>query len=456
MSEFRMPSLGADMTEGTLLEWRVRPGDVVHRGDVVAEVDTTKAAIEVECFEDGVIGDLLVSEGTTVPVGTPLATIDVAAAPAAANPPPVPEPATGPPGPQEPESPVRATPLVHRLADEAGIDLAAVHGTAPGGRVVRADVDRAIAERRGGHRAAVRATGYARRLASETGVTLADLTGTGPGGAVRAADVRAAASRPAPDAAPAAARPPAEPDTATTRSVPAADSAAPEPARTAAHDPAEVRKLIAAAMTRSKRTVPHYYLSCTIDMSAALDWLADYNRGVPVAARMLPAALLLAATARAAEAVPELNGHWFDDEFHPAASVHLGVVVSMRSGGIIVPTIPDAGRLALPDLMSALRGVVERARAVHLRSSDATPATMTVTNLGDLGVDSVYGVIAAPQVAIVGFGAISDRPCAVDGLLGVRPQLTATLSADHRATDGAIGARFLHTLSDLLQKPEEL
>ncbi|MGW4356815.1 2-oxo acid dehydrogenase subunit E2, partial [Nocardia sp. NPDC004582] len=222
------------------------------------------------------------------------------------------------------------------------------------------------------------------------------------------------------------------------------------------HDPAEVRKVIAAAMTRSKRTVPHYYLSSTIDMTAARDWLADHNRRVPVADRILPAALLLAATARAAAAVPELNGHWIDDEFRPAAAVHLGVVVSMRAGGIIVPTIPDADRLALPELMSALRGVAERARAVRLRSTDATPATITVTNLGDLGVDSVFGVIAAPQVAIVGFGAVTERPCAVGGLLGVRPQLTATLSADHRATDGAIGARFLHAVDTLLHTPEEL
>ncbi|MTE14278.1 dihydrolipoamide acetyltransferase family protein [Nocardia aurantiaca] len=448
MSEFRMPSLGADMTQGTVLEWRVRPGDVVHRGDVVAEVDTTKAAIEVECFDDGVIGELLVPVGTTVPVGTPLATIETTV-PTVATPPPVPAPPTAAHGREAGEPTVRATPLIRRLADDAGIDLATVQGSAPGGRIVRADVDRAVLERRDGRRAPVRASGYARRLAGESGVPLAEITGTGPGGAVRAADVRAAAS-PVSGSFP-----------ATAEVAPSVDTSTPGPGRPGIpeaprHDPAEVRKLIATAMTRSKRTVPHYYLSSTVDMSAASTWLADYNRRMPVSARMLPAALLLAATARAARAVPELNGHWIDDEFRPASSVHLGMVVSMRAGGIIVPTIPDADRLALPDLMAALRGVVERARAVRLRSSDATPATITVTNLGDLGVDSVYGVIAAPQVAIVGFGAVTDRPCAVDGLLGVRPQLTATLSADHRATDGAIGARFLHALSDLLQQPEEL
>ncbi|MFE3755855.1 2-oxo acid dehydrogenase subunit E2 [Nocardia tengchongensis] len=472
MPEFRMPSLGADMTEGTLLEWRVHPGDAVHKGDVVAEVDTTKAAIEVECFEDGVIGELLVPEGTTVPVGTPLATIEPAGAEPARRPAATPasvSPSSTPAEPAAPESPrappvsvaphdqdgresaVRATPLIHRIAAEAGIDLASVHGSAPGGRIVRADLDRAILERRGGNRAVVRASGYARRLADTAGVELADIAGSGPEGAVRAADVRAAVSEteaaaPATDPAPVSNRPNS------------AAISAPEPGQHAApqHDPAEVRKLIAAAMTRSKRTIPHYYLSSTIDMTAARNWLAEHNRQVPVTDRILPAALLLAAVARAVRTVPELNGHWTDDEFHPASHVHLGVVVSMRSGGIIVPTIPDTDRLALPELMTALRGVAERARAVRLRSSDATPATITVTNLGDLGVDSVFGVIAAPQVAIVGFGAVTERPCAVDGLLGVRPQLTATLSADHRATDGAIGARFLHAVDTLLQTPEEL
>ncbi|MET8428476.1 2-oxo acid dehydrogenase subunit E2 [Nocardia sp. NPDC004860] len=485
MGEFRMPSLGADMTEGTLLVWMVHPGDTVHTGDVVAEVDTTKAAIEVECFEDGVIGEILVDEGVTVPVGTPLATIepagirpprteDVAAqrvSPGNGSGPKLavesPKPAAA--APETPRAPaahdhtpqtaIRATPLVRKLAAEAGIDLGEVHGSAPGGRIVRADVEHAVerqqTESSGTAMAAPRpsprvgrASGYARRLARELGVDVSAIVGSGPGGAVRAADVRAAAS---PTAA-------SETLTAAHESVrKPADLAGTGPVAEAPHhDPVQVRKLIAAAMERSKRTVPHYYLSSTIDMDAALRWLREFNRGAPVTARILPAALLLVATARAAKAVPDLNGYWIDDEFRAAADVHLGVVVSMRGGGIIVPTIPHADRLVPADMMAALRGVAERARAVRLRATDATPATITVTNLGDLGVDSVYGVIAAPQVAIAGFGAVTERPCAIDGLLGVRAQVTATLSADHRATDGAIGARFLHTLSDLLQHPEEL
>ncbi|RDI68311.1 dihydrolipoamide acetyltransferase family protein [Nocardia pseudobrasiliensis] len=435
MAEFRMPSLGADMTEGTLLRWLVHPGDAVHKGDIVAEVDTTKAAIEIECFDDGVMGEFLVAEGTTVPVGTVLATITHAAEPAPAH------------------ADVHATPLIHKLAEEAGLDLAAVRGSAPGGRIVRADIEHAVAQQESAKAAlatprtaptdtasgvptVTRATGYARRLAGELRVDLAEVTGTGPAGAVRGVDVRATIGQATP-----------EPET------PAPISKRSEPP---SRDADAVRTMIAAAMTRSKQTVPHYYLSATIDVDAAVQRLREMNRSLPVAERLVLPALLFRAVARAARVVPELNGHWIDDRFQPAADVHLGVVVSLRGGGIILPTIPDADTLDPPAMMAAIRGVVARARAGRLRSADATPATITVTNLGDLGVDSVFGVIAVPQVAIVGVGAVAERPCAVDGLLGVRSQLTATLSADHRASDGAIGARLLNTISDLFRHPEEL
>lgn len=495
-----MPSLGADMVEGTLLHWLVRPGDVVHKGDIVAEVDTTKAAIEVECYDDGVVGSILVPEGRTVPVGTPLATIepasrgprDAASARTATPEPPKPpaprpvepvraESVSGPDGTRDAGS--TATPLIRRLAQEAGIDMATLHGSGPGGRIMRSDVENAISA---GRRAAprserpavgpgervppgertepqeglgapergrrpstrtdvARASGYARRLASGSGVDLTKISGTGPGGAVRARDVPTAGVVPEP-VSPTAASAPARPAGVTREG-------GDQPPQ---HDPAAVRKVIAAAMTRSKQTVPHYYLSSTIDMDAALRWLETTNRRAPVSARILSSALVLCATARAARTVRDLNGHWVDDEFRPASAVHLGFVVSLRGGGIMVPTIPDADALAPPAMMDALREVVGRARSARLRSADAVPATITVTNLGELGVDSVFGVIAAPQVAIVGFGAVTTRPCAVNGMLGVRPQLTATLSADHRASDGAIGARFLNTIAELLQQPEEL
>ncbi|GGN93775.1 2-oxo acid dehydrogenase subunit E2 [Nocardia rhizosphaerihabitans] len=448
MAEFRMPSLGADMEQGTLLQWRVGPGDVVHKGDIVAEVDTTKAAIEVECFEDGTIGELLVPEGTTVPVGTVLATIRPVDHPATEHPSSLEQPASDS-APREVTGPtpidqVRATPLIRRLAQEAGIDLSTVHGSGPDGRVLRGDIDNAVAARDiapdsprtdgATHPSPhIRASGRARDLATRRGVDLSALHGTGPDGAIRSGDVEQASEQ----------GPPIE-------------VATPPPSSGGPRDRAAIRRAVVTAMTRSKQTIPHYYLSATIDLDAATAWLHAVNEAAPVQDRMIMAAVQMRAVALAALAVPELNGHWFDDVFHPSGSVDLGVIVSLRGGGLIAPTIVGADTIPLRELMVRLRGAVDRARSARLLSSDAAPASITVTNLGDLGVDTVFGVIPPPQVAIVGLGAVSQRPCAVNGLLGVRPQVTITLSADHRASDGAVGARFLNTIGDLLQHPEQL
>ncbi|WP_328401549.1 2-oxo acid dehydrogenase subunit E2 [Nocardia sp. NBC_00403] len=531
MAEFRMPSLGADMEEGTLLSWRVQPGDVVHKGDIVAEVDTAKAAIEVECFDEGTIGEILVAPGVTVPVGSVLATIEPngcrmppSVAPAGADPAQTSTAVSGPAkpssaeldsvepvsvsvesglpgrkpppedhsasrsrpktkrsrrsadkstmtgtartaGPGPPGADIRATPLVRRLAQEAGIDLAVVVGSGPGGRILRADVDSAVTVRADEIRSAaaepeianpeaatgaVRASGYARRLARELGVDVSAVSGTGPSGAVRAADVRAVRARPDAEGTAAEAledrKPPPQDHPTTGESRQVASS----------RDRAAMRRSIAAMMTRSKQTIPHYYLSTTIDVGAASGWLREVNRVASVPDRIVMAALLLRAVAVAARRVPAVNGHWVEDAFHPADTVDLGVIVSLRRGGIIAPTIAHAEAASPRELMARLREVVDRARSGRLRSSETVAATITVTNLGELGVESVLGVIPPPQVAIVGFGAVAERPCAVNGLLGVRPQVTTTLAADHRASDGAVGARFLNTIAELLQHPEQL
>lgn len=457
MAEFRMPSLGADMDAGTLLEWLVKPGDTVTRGDIVAVVDTSKAAVEVECFESGVVDKLLVEPGVRVPVGTPLAMITTAPAESAAPPPPpapAPSPAPVPsvtrevlPAPAEPPAPTPvsgpapasvppASPLVRHLAHEAGLDLDRLRGTGPGGQVTHEDVDRAISVRRRPY-----ASPLARRLATELGVDLTTVTGTGRDGAVRADDVReaAAASRPTP--------------------APEVKAAAPEvraavPEVTARQ--AAAREATARLMARSKREIPHYYLSTTIDLTTATDWLAAHNRRVAVSERLLPAALLLKAAALAAAEVPELNGYWIDDRFVPGERVRLGLAVSLRGGGLVVPGIADAANLPLPELMAQVRDLGTRARAGRLRASELADPTITISNLGEAGVDAMFGVIYPPQVALVGFGAVVRRPWAVDDLIGVRPVVTASLSADHRATDGATGARYLHVITRLLGHPEEL
>jgi pyruvate dehydrogenase E2 component (dihydrolipoamide acetyltransferase) len=208
-------------------------------------------------------------------------------------------------------------------------------------------------------------------------------------------------------------------------------------------------------MARSKREIPHYYLATTVDLGAAMSWLAAANAARRVTERLLPAALLLKATALAAREVAVMNGY-FVDGFQPSSSVNLGVAVALRGGGLVAPSIHDADRLPLGELMNALKDLVGRARAGNLRSSEMTDATITVTNLGDQGIEEVFGVIYPPQVALVGFGRIVERPWAEGGLLGIRPLVRVTLSADHRASEGHEGGRFLAVIERLLSTPDAL
>jgi pyruvate dehydrogenase E2 component (dihydrolipoamide acetyltransferase) len=216
-----------------------------------------------------------------------------------------------------------------------------------------------------------------------------------------------------------------------------------------------MRRAIAAAMARSNREIPHYYLETQIDMSAALRWLTATNQTRPVQQRLLPAVLLIKAVARALKEVPELNGYWMDDRNQPQEAVHIGFAISLRQGGLVVPAILHADQKNLDELMAAMSDLIQRARAGRLRSSEITDGTITITNLGDRGVETVYGVIYPPQVALVGFGRVMERPWAENGMLGVRPVLTATLAGDHRATDGHRGAQFLEALNRWLQHPEK-
>jgi pyruvate dehydrogenase E2 component (dihydrolipoamide acetyltransferase) len=377
MAEFRMPSLGADMDAGTLVEWRVRKGDPVRRGQVIAVVETDKGAIEVEIWEDGTVDEIAVQPGTKVPVGTVLARLRGAGEVPAVLEAPAPAPA-----PSAGAGRVRASPAARARARELGVDLGSVRGTGPGGAVTLGDVE--------------------------------------------------ARGAPVPrEAVPAAARPPAAPSV-----------------------PGGMRQAIGAAMARSKREIPHYYLGTEIDLGEPLAWLARENERRPVAERLLPAAVLLWAVARAAREVPEVNGFFVDGTFRPAAAVHLGVAIALRQGGLVAPAIHGADSKKPGEIMRDLNDLVLRARKGGLRSSELSDPTITVTSLGDLGVGTVYGVIYPPQVALVGFGRILDRPWAAGGKLEVRPVVHATLSGDHRASDGIRGAQFLASLARFLRAPE--
>jgi pyruvate dehydrogenase E2 component (dihydrolipoamide acetyltransferase) len=386
MPEFRMPSLGADMEAGTVLAWHVAPGDCVARGQLVMLVDTDKAEIETEIWEDGVVDEILVPVGRKVPVGTPL--LRLRGAGTAAEP-----PATKPPPPVA--APAHAAPLA--------------------------------------------ASPHARRLAREGGVDLATVRGTGPHGAVLASDIEAAAPAAQPSAAPPPPAPTREPE------------APLGPERLAS-----MRSAIANAMARSKREIPHYYLEHDLDLSPALTWLEAENARRPVAERLVLGVLLLKATAVALARVPELNGHYVDGAFRPGAGIHVGVAIAVRGGGLLAPALLDADRKPLGQLMLELRDLVARARRARLRGAESNAATVTVTSLGDLGVDKVLGVIQPPQVALVGFGAVRERPWAERGMLAVRPVVTATLAADHRVSDGMRGARLLTAIEKALAQPEVL
>ena len=403
MNEFRMPSLGADMQFGTIVEWRVKPGDAVKRGDVVALVETEKGVIEVEIFENGVVESLVVQPGQKVPVGTTLARLSGDGKTAEAQAAPAPPAATA----------VTATPV-----QEERPPMPASIAPLPVQDVAR-----------------LRVSPLARKRAQELGVDLTSVAGTGLDGSIAVTDVERAARGMKPSAAP---------------TTPA------QPVPSKGLDLAAMRRVIAAAMTRSKREIPHYYLSTTIDMRRSLDWLAAENAKRPVTKRLLHSVLLIRAVALALRGTPELNGFWIDDVFKPADGIHIGVAISLRQGSLINPAIHDVDKKTLEELMENLLDLVNRARTGHLRSSELSDGTITVTNLGEQGVESVFGVIYPPQVALVGFGKMSERPFAENGVVGVRPMIEATLAADHRVSDGHRGGRFLLAIDRLLQEPEKL
>lgn len=385
MIELKLPSMGADMDEGTLLEWKVKAGDIVKKGQVVAVVDTSKAAIDVESWQEGTVDDLIVEPGEKIPVGTPMATL---------------------------LEPGEAPPAVRRPRRAAGVPVAMGPVAAPVSEPAR---------RR-------RISPAARKHAHEHGIDLDTVDGTGPQSSVTLDDVERAIAR----------------------------SAAAMPTAALPDRHAEMRKVIASAMEHSKREIPHYYVSETIPLGKALAWLTVENGQRSIDERLLPAVLLLKAVAVTLKRFPELNGFYRQGSFAAAQNVHLGVAISLRRGGLVAPALLDVDTKPPPQIMQELMDLTKRCRAGSLRSSELSEPTITVTNLGDQGAMEVFGVIYPPQVALIGFGRITERPWAEDGGLKVMPAVTASLSADHRVSDGHRGALFLVELGDALQHPEEL
>jgi pyruvate dehydrogenase E2 component (dihydrolipoamide acetyltransferase) len=393
MSDYRMPALGADMDAGTLVEWLVKPGDRIKSGDIIAVVETQKGAIEVEVFQDGIISDIVVSEGQQVPVGTVLAHIETAAGISV----------------QSPISPAKPKPAAPQLEAGGAREIPLRKGERP------AELGR------------LKVTPAARRRAAAARVDLTRIKGTGIEGSIRLADVEAAASK-----------------------------TAAKPEGRKGLDLDEMRKAIAAAMSRSKGEIPHYYLTETVDLNSAMNWLERFNAGKLPAERILPAVVFLKAAALALHDFPKLNGTYDGGAFNAGSGINAGFAIALRGGGLIAPAIHDTDKKSLIELMAAMRDLVERTRLGGLRASELSSPTITVTSIGDRGAETVTGVIYPPQVAIVGFGRIVRRPWSVDGRIESRPLVTISLSADHRVTDGHIGGLYLAAITRLLQEPEKL
>lgn len=401
-----MPALGADMETGKVVQWRVQAGSRVKPGDVVAVVETYKGAIDVEIFLEGVIEDLA-PLGADLRVGAVLAHVRGEAS-AAPMPPAAPPGTTPTPTPTAVRPPAPTAPAMPMPVRAPAPSLAGA------GRP--------------------RVSPAARARARELGVDPERLVGTGVDGSVTLQDVMHAQPQPTP-------APPAVPAPVVPK---------------AGFDAQQMRMAIASSMGRSKREIPHYYLTSSIDFGPAASWLASYNCERPPAQRLLPAALLLKATARALTAVPQLNGFYEQGRFRPGAGIHVGWAVALRGGGLIAPAVHDADRKGLAQLMSELRDLVQRARTGGLRSSELTDPTITVTSLGERGADTVLGIIYPPQVAIVGFGRLVERPWVVNGQVAARPVLAVSLAADHRASDGHVGGLLLAAIDQALQQPEAL
>jgi pyruvate dehydrogenase E2 component (dihydrolipoamide acetyltransferase) len=401
MKEFRMPSLGADMEAGTLIEWLKRPGDTLQRGDIVAIVETQKGAIEIEVFDNGILEATLVEPGAEVPVGHVLAMIRSPDEPsggivaARSGPAPTEAPLSRAPRPTSPAH----TPLV-----------TAATSAAP-----------AIAAR--GERPKV--TPLAQRLAAERKIDLSRIA-VGADGIVGLREIEGAASGPAPLR------------------------------RAGRLDVGEMRKAIAAAMARANRDIPHYYVSATIDVSPLVAWLAEYNRTRPVDARLLYVAPLVKGVAVALKRFEALNGYFENGVFSPSTAVNVGIAVAMRRGGLVTPAILGVDGLDLGSLMARLNDVVGRVRGGGLRSSELSMGTVTLTNLGERTADAILPIIYPPQVAIIGCGQIRERAWVAEGRVVARPLLEVTVAGDHRVSDGRTGAQFLRRLEELLSKPEDL
>ncbi|MGI8926987.1 MAG: dihydrolipoamide acetyltransferase family protein [Tepidiformaceae bacterium] len=464
-TEVTMPQMGADMTEGTVVRWLKQPGDVVARGDIIAEIETDKATVEMEAFEAGTLIKLVAEEGQTVPVGEVIALIGEADedAPEVEPKPPA---ETPPRRTSAPAQPAPAPPEAEAAGEQAAPQAATAVAPPP------MEPEQAVPQRAGGANGAagsaaggrLRISPVARRIASDAGIDVSRIQGSGPDGRVLRRDVETAmraGELPAPSqeaAAPAA-----------KEAVPAAVAGAPKPAAATApaQRPAEagrgdvtqplsrMRQAIARRMTQSKQQQPHYYLTLDIDMTAAMDFRKQLNASASDEQRVSVNDLVVKACALALERHPKFNAEYTDEglEMHERINIDIGIALD---DGLIAPAILDCAGKTLGAIAAEAKDLVERAKGGKLRADEYSAGTFTITNLGAYGVEALIGIINPPQAAILGVGSVMSKAVVLDGEVAVRQVMKVALSADHRVTDGAEGARFIKEIQGFLENPVSL
>jgi pyruvate dehydrogenase E2 component (dihydrolipoamide acetyltransferase) len=412
MPDVIMPRLSDTMEEGVLSQWLKAEGDAVHKGDVLAEIETDKATMELEAYDEGVLQRLLVPEGTTVPIGQPIAVIGDGTPTSTAAPPaePMPAPPAAPPAEPTPAPPaappasvlgpaatqIPTSPLARRIARVHGIDLATVVGTGPGGRIVRADVEAAVA-------------------------------------AAEAHPASGPAAGPAPR--------PSQPTTVAT--APADDEEVPL---------STVRRITARRLTESA-AAPHFYLISVVDAERLLAFRTEVNdRLAQTGTKLSVTDLLVRACAVTLRSHPQVNSSWGGDKILRHRRIHVGVAVALDDG-LIVPVVRDADRKSLGEIGTEAHALAERSRAGRLTPDEFTGGTFTISNLGMYGVDHFTAVINPPEAAILAVGAATEEPVVRDGQLVGRTTIKLTMSIDHRVLDGATAAAFLRDLKDTLEEP---
>jgi pyruvate dehydrogenase E2 component (dihydrolipoamide acetyltransferase) len=466
--EVTMPQMGADMTEGTLVRWVKHEGDQVNRGDIIAEIETDKATVELEAFESGIIRKQVVGEGETVPVGQVIALLGTSDEP-------LPEVERKPPaqagdrrssGAHE-AAPTAATATAERPAEvveNADTLNAQAEAPAEGPRTSAPATQQEDGRVRVGDGAPqapageqrVRISPVARRIAEERHLDLAAIKGSGPDGRILRRDVEAALGAPPAAEAEAAAPSPARAPAPAPEPAPAAPSEPARAAPTAGAQPlSRMRQAIARRMTQAKQQQPHYYLTLDVDMTEALAFREQLNAASPEDARVTINDLVVKACALALAEHPKFNAEFGEEglRFHDRINIAVGVAMDE---GLIAPALLDCGSKSLGAIARQAKDLVERTKGGRLRTEEYGSGTFTITNLGAYGVEMLIGIINPPQAAILGVGSVMAKPVARDGEVVIRQVMKVALSADHRVTDGAEGARFIKEIQGLLESPVRL